>query len=436
MFPGAKIVVIDDDQEHLDAVVIALRKLGLACLSYHYPDQRPDAATTFGGVRLLITDINLVGGSSPGNNSATLGPITSLISRIIGTDNGPYALITWSTTDLHGALIQRLKDAGWPDEKQPFFSAPLEKAEFLEDTGKLKGAIENLMIVNPPFGAVLDWERRVAKATERVLLNVGTFSRQFPGDSPGDKMDHTLSKLAVDAFGQAHVADHRFEATNEALLPILSDAINTEFFSNADDGIWADAVTKYGEKVSLTDDVISKLNSAVNFEVSADVKPYRRGVVLSLPEAWAADSEFEKRFGAKPSRIRGQLLKLDEPKNPAWVLIQVQAACDFSQGNIGPIPFVLSAIVPETRTRKTNQEGEELKLPSTVWQSPRFLKAPAICDADFRFEVLTGIFHPLTTKTIEEGGFKVLGRLKDQIVSSIAYAGNTHNSRPGFISFR
>ncbi|WP_407148336.1 hypothetical protein [Bradyrhizobium sp. ORS 86] len=435
MFPGAKIVVVDDDSVHLEAVISALRKLGLACLSYHYPDERPAVDTSFGGIRLVVIDINLVGGTSPGNDHATLGPPASLIDRIISAENGPYALVTWSTTDLHDALIQRMRHQGFTESRMPFFSVPLAKADFLDDPDGFKDEIKSLLTKNPPFGAILDWERRVSRAAERVLFNIHDISGRFSGGEAAERMDRALSRLAVNAFGQANVADHRFEATNEALMPILTDAVNSELFSAEDRDIWEKAVTKHGEKFTLDAAAISKLNTAVNLEVSSDVKPHRRGAILEVPEAWLNDDEFERRFGSQPKRLRGDLLKLTEPKTPRWVLVQVQAACDFSQGNVGTIPYFLAAVVPMTRVRM-QKDGADLKLPASVWQSPPFDSVLPISTDSFALEILTGVAYPMTRKTIEESKFKVIGRLKDQIVSSIAYQGNTNGSRPGYISFR
>src|SRR5580692_10334016 len=108
MFPGAKIVVIDDDASDLDAVITALKGLGHACISYRYPDERPEEGISFGGIRLFITDINLIGGDSPGDEARKLTPAISLVERIIADENGPYALITWSTTTLHAAFVKRV----------------------------------------------------------------------------------------------------------------------------------------------------------------------------------------------------------------------------------------------------------------------------------------------------------------------------------------
>lgn len=435
MFPAPKIVVIDDEVNDLKVIIGALKSLGLGCISYHYPDERPDEGVAFGGLRLFITDINLIGGDSPGDQNQKLAPVISLLGRIIAADNGPYALITWSTTELHNALVERIGLTDTLKEKRPFFSVALAKSEFLNDNQKLREAVKNIFTANAPFGALLDWERRVSRAGEKVLYNIDTFAQKFDGSAPSEKMDRMLSKLAVDAFGKPHVADHVFESINEALLPILSDALNTEFFSTPPDGIWEKALTKYNEDNALASDIVAKLNTSVNLETSVDIKPYRRGAVLEIPELWLSDGEFEKRFGLSPKRIRGEILKLDLPKFPKWVLVQAQAACDFAQGRVGPIPYLLAAVVPSNFVRK-QKDGQALSLPASVAQTPRFAAYDPICNTDFHLEILHGMVTHITRNGLGETTFKVVGRLKDQIVSSIGYEHHSHGSRPGFISFR
>jgi len=437
MFPGAKIIAVDDDEDDLRKILVALKNLGLACASFQYPDEQPQAGISFGGIRLYITDINLIGGDSPGDEARKLTTAISLIERIIARGNGPYALITWSTTTLHDALVARIKATGSLSERQPFFSMALNKSDFLEDPDKLKVAIQSIFTANAPFGAILDWERRVSKASERVLSDLYSFSQQIPAGDPSENMDRLLSKLSVDAFGKGHAADHVFESVNEALMPILSDALNTEFFSSAPDGIWEKAITKFADANDLADDIVCRLNSSVVLELSPDIKPYRRGAILELPDDWLTDEAFTRTFGDKQKVIRGTLLKLERPKDLKWVLIQAQAACDFAQGRIGPMPFLLAAVVPASFARKKGGDGIDLPLPASVWQSPELSKCSGISDNDdFHFEILNGICCQLTRSRISEVNFKVLGRLKDQIVTSIGYEYHSHGSRPGFVSFQ
>lgn len=436
MFPGAKIIAIDDEEDELAKIVASLRELGLACISYNYPDEMPPEPNDVSGIRVLFLDINLIGGASPDQDANVFNAPISLIERLVTDSNGPYALITWSSTELHGRLMERIEQTESLKNRQPFYARPLSKEDYSGDAAKLKDEVEKIFSENSSFGALLDWERRVSRAGETVLAEIHRISEEFDGESASEKMDRMLSKLAVDAFGRSHVEHHRFEAVNEALLPILSDALQTHFFAEPDGGIWEQAITKYGEAAGLQQTTVSKLNTSVVLETAGDIKPYRRGAILKLPDDWSKDEEFERLFGAKPSRVRGEILKLDEPKSPIWVLLQAQAACDFAQGRLGPIPYLLAAIVPADHERKKNSDGVELPLPATIWRSPRLASAGGFCDTDFSLEVIHGIACQLTRKMLEENGFEVIGRLKDQVVGSIAYEYHSHGSRPGFVSFR
>lgn len=436
MFPGAKVIAVDDDEDQLARLLTSLRALGIACLSYNYPNEAPDDTPDSSGLRILFLDINLIGGASPDQDANVFNAPISLIDRLVSMENGPYALITWSSTGLHQRLIDRIDQTDALKEKRPFYSRALSKTEYAEQPEKLKEEIQRIFSENASFGALLDWERRVAKAGEAVLRDVYEFSREFPGDNGSEKMDRMLSKLAVDAFGKHHVEQHRFEAVNEALMPILGDALNAQFLAGPSDELWRGAITKHDEHCPVDERIVSKLNTAVMFEASQETKPYRRGAVLKLPESWCEDEEFERRFGARSSRVRGEILKLDQPKKPQWVLIQAQAACDFAQMRLGPIPYLLAAVIPADHARKKDGSGKQLALPATVWQSPLLTGTDSVCETDFRFEIIHGIACQLTRKAIEEARFEVLGRLKDPIVETISYEYHSHGSRPGFVSFR
>jgi hypothetical protein len=428
MFPGAKIIAIDDDEDDLRAVLASLRNLGLACVSYQYPDEQP-GEQVFHGVRLFISDINLLGGGSPGDETKALAPVISLIERIIPEDNGPYALITWSTTGLHDALIRRIAETGSLKGRQPFFSTFLSKAELKEDAAKLTDAVKAIFRKEAPFGALLSWESAVTRAGEKVLRDMELFSASFPGDTPSQRMDAILSKLAVDAFGKQHVKEHRVESVNEALFPLLGDALNSEFFRDPTDDIWVKAVTRFEEDHKIDAKIISQLNSMVIVEKGTGIKAYRRGAILEMPDKWLLGPNFEELFGATALAFKESILKVDLSVGSRWILVQAQAACDFAQPRVGPIPYLLAAIIPASTKRKGT-------LPQSVWKSPRLAPVDGICNEEFCIEIIHSVAINMTRRMLEIMKFKVIGRLKDQIIDSIAFEHHSHGSRPGFVSFR
>ena len=435
MFPGAKIIAIDDNEDELKEIVSSLRKLRLACVSYNYPDETPEDGDEFGGIRLIFLDINLLGGASPRDDAAVYVAPISLLQRLITDTNGPYALITWSSSkELHDGLIRRLSEIGDMDNRQPFYAMHLPKADFLNNPEALEAKVREMFSINPSFAALLDWEKRVSAAGESVLNVIQGLSAQFPGVTPAEKMDKLLSRLSVDAFGKKHVGEHRFEAANEVLMPLLTDALSSKFFTEEGTNIWDAALTQHESPHQLSVAATAGLNTSFVFEHRESLKPYRRGVVLALP-AGTSDASFEERFGASKKDLRGSVLKIDKPKELSWVLVQVQAACDFAQASASPIPFLLGAIVPGDVVRKT-KNGAPLKLPDSVWVSPDIVSGNGLCDVIFHFEIFHTVTVSITKSVLDKGEYKVLGRFKDQITSTIAHEHHSHGSRPGFVSIR
>jgi hypothetical protein len=437
MFPGVKIVAIDDELTELERLIDSLRQLGLACISYNYPSQKPSDETDTSGLRLLFIDINLIGGSSPGNHANTLNAAMRLINQLIKEDNGPYALITWSSTNLHDELIERISQNNDMKDKQPFYSRALSKAEHM-NSDTLKEEIEAIFSENKPFGALLDWERRVTRAGETILKDMQKYSNEFSGDSPSEKMDGLLSKLAVDAFGQNHVEGHRFEAVNEALFPIVNDTLHSQFSNEPDASstdLWNGAITRHSEKITLNSETVNKLNKAVLLEVSGHISPSRRGAILEIPEAWSESDAFTENFGAPKNQIRGNQFKLDKPRDLKWILVQTQAACDFAQGKSGLFPYFLGAIIPEDFVRK-KRDGEPLPLSNSIWISPTFAATDNFSNKNFHLEIIHNIVTYITNQRLETLNPTVLGRIKDQLIEDLSHAHHSHGSRPGYVSFR
>ena len=150
MFDNTKIIAVDDEADALDALRSSLRQLGMPCLTYNYPNEQPDTACPHTGIRLLFLDINLIGGTSPEDDASVFNAPISLMERLIAEGNGPYALIAWSSTELHGKLIERINATASLQSRLPFHTRALPKEDFLSDGDALaeeigKNLIKKLM---------------------------------------------------------------------------------------------------------------------------------------------------------------------------------------------------------------------------------------------------------------------------------------------------
>jgi hypothetical protein len=420
VFPRTKIIAVDDERDELDKIVGSLRTLGLGCLAYRYPDDLPAADPQFSGIRALFLDIRLVGGTSPGQ--ALNAPI-SLISRLIGEDNGPYALITWSSTDLHDQLIARINQTPSLKNRQPFYSCAFSKADLAGNPPRLQTEVQKLFTANAPFGSLLDWEARVARAGESVLQQLENLSSKLSGQTPRAQMDELLSRLAVASFGKANANRHKFEAVNEALLPMLGDELHNQFALAQPSKLWDKAITQCKAVRSIATELAGELNSKILLETGANLKS-RRGAIIEVPSNWLPDPQFRRRFGATSSEIVSTL-NLPQGAVPKWVLIQIQPACDYAQPKAAPIPFLLGTVVPASK--KT--------IPGSVSLTPVFAAVHGLAQQPFKLAVFRTIPHTLAPSTLKHGTLRVLARLRDQLIESLIHDHHSHSSRPGFISF-
>jgi hypothetical protein len=427
MFAGAKIVAVDDNVGELARIVGSLRELGIGCVAYNYPNDIPEDFK-FPSIRVIFLDINLIGGNSPGNDPNVFTAPISLIERIISDRNGPYALITWSDTDLHGRLLARIAATPSLERRQPFYTCSLSKEEYAGDPQALRLEVQKIFEGHPPFGALLDWESRVARAGDAVIADIYEHAQSLAGATAAEKLDHMLSRLALASFGKAHADAHRFEAVSEALLLVLGDALNSQFHDRSSTELWNAAISRCSNAGKLSADTRAALNSAVLLEMRDDVKPYRRGAILKLPDSWLKDRSFSYRFGSRVSDLRDRIFRQADAAIQ-WVLVQGQAACDFNQPKGAPIPYFLAVAAPASALKNKKE------LPQSLFVTPEF--APAIGLSDQRF-VLT-ILHAsplyMTLASLQRNKFVVLARLRDQLVDAISHDHHSHGSRPGFICF-
>lgn len=428
MFPGTKVVAVDDDREELSRIVGTLRDLGIGCISYNYPNERPEQSND-SSVRVIFMDINLVGGNSPENDPQVFAAPISLIGRIISDTNGPYALITWSDTNLHESLVERIAQTPELANKQPFHTRCLPKGGFVGNPQGLATEVRSIFEGTPPFGALLDWERRVSKASNTVLLSVYQHSQRFAEGNSSEKMDLMLSHLAVASFGQTHADAHRFEAVSEALLPILGDALNSQFGDQESPSVWDAAVSRCADAGGIDEDTRALLNSAILLETRPGISALRRGAILPLPEAWLRERAFQYRFGETQIVFRRKILRHPDTADVRWVLVQVQAACDFNQPKPAPIPYFLGAIIAEDELQNPNRP------PPSIYISPSFAPDGAILDARYRICIFHGNPHPLTARALAQYRLNAIGRLKDQLVEAVSHEHHKHASRPGILSF-
>ena len=425
MLPAPRIIAIDNERNHLEALTRGLNRYGAACLPIHFTGDTTGIPPC-PCVRVIFADLHLVG--STGEHRQHFGTLGGLIEDTI-KPSGPYLIVLWTrysdqAEGLHRFLKENLRYA-----EKPFAVQALDKQDHLDPHGSEKSAeslvegIRKMVAEQPQIGALLNWEERVLDAVGETVSSVTKLV-----DSVGEVVNQNeqcgrlLTSLAEAAVGRQHVDSDRFRAVNETLLPILADCIGSMRSRQIDNPLWQAALDGVGAKLSL--DKAARLNRLLHIALSPDGGGNERGAVIDLPEELSGEA-FKETFDLSPKEAaKKQFWRKDVRDNTeGWVLVQTQAACDYAQNQPGPLPFHLGLYLLASEARAQTP-------PDALWRSPafEFSEQPHVLHVNARFQI------SLPLEKARQG--RTLFRLREQILNGLIYRLHSHGARPGMILFR
>lgn len=430
MLTSPRIIVVDDELDHLQGLARCLNRHGVACLGIHFTGD-PSSIKACSDVRIIFADLHLAGPAS--NPDAYFATIGGLLEETI-RPSGPYFIVLWTVyPDQASALLKFLEDRLQRVTK-PFDILPLEKSRYLDEKGQVRdeealmAEIQAITERLPQIGALFNWECRVLEATGKTLASVLELASTEEVDKRASKVGRILANLASGAVGQSHVKEDRFRAVNDALLPVLADRIASLRKADRDRDVWEKAFDPAVASQNLSIRVAARLNQLAHIDVTEPgrVKGSDPGAIVPLPESFRKD--FRDMFGidekeAAQTQFR---CKAFDPQDGRfrWVLVQSQAACDHAQTQPGSLPYYLGLDFPHACVQKNRTSPEPL------WESPVFQ-----FDGEIRVLHVSARF-PMAISHVEAQGAMPLYRLREQILNHLIYRLHGHGARPGMISFR
>ena len=186
-----------------------------------------------------------------------------------------------------------------------------------------------MLQTEPQIAVLLDWEGRVLEATGGTVGLLFQMARGGNGHLDQD-LARVLCQLAIETVGESRVAEDKFRAVNEALLPLLADQVSQLPGTLDDATVWNDAFSLENDKVDLTNDEAAHLNKLLHLAAPRDGETgTSRGSVLALPDSMT-EAKFITRFGLEPNTAATKEFgcKTYDPSNEiTWRLVQIQAAC-------------------------------------------------------------------------------------------------------------
>jgi len=481
IFSAPRFVVVDDKEQHLQAITKTFQLLGSPCLGVRYDGTEELKKDLFRGVRCLFMDIHLIDGVASTDHRRHFANIAAILEDNISESGGPFILVVWTAhPDLEGQLRDYLDqhlDAGKPHAR-PLSVLGLAKERFIDvDSGdigspeELRLAVQQTVTSNPQLAALFGWEAGVLAAAADTLvslLNLVPSDRRTSTAFPS-ALDTLLSRLVREAVGSGHVDANPRVAISTALAPILSDRIlNQDVPADMLDA-WKKAVTRHMEREAASLSEAGEINRMLHLAVpsSETLRPTDWGAVVPWPFAWT-DDELKRLTGlaikqmlCEEFRVRSEAIKVCKP-----VLIRVGAACDYAQNNRGPITFLFGIDIPEYAERQKDSRAERIenvraqlaklgadnrdeklaglardlakavttsdgriKLTDAIWKSPVFLM-PGATEVS-RLHV--HIRFPQTYLPEDCAQWSVTSRLREQLLMHLISVASNHVARPGIV---
>lgn len=152
-----RIVVIDDERDHLDSLVEEVKGFGIPCLPIHFTGE-PAEVSECPGVRVIFADLHLIAGvvSDHKKDFSVIGSL--LEDRIKPT--GPYLLLLWTQYPEQAAdletFLERLQGVA-----KPVSVLALSKNDFLDGKGGVKSEAELIDAIDSLASGWLDTEGAV-----------------------------------------------------------------------------------------------------------------------------------------------------------------------------------------------------------------------------------------------------------------------------------
>ncbi len=441
-----RILIVDDKQEHGEAIVRKLWRLGYTSLFVQY-DQAALANGEFGpfqGVRLVFMDLDLIGEGRLGNGSSAYAAVEATIRKILDNNNGPWVLVTWTghadhADELTSHLRERL-----PGELHPVSNDVMNKEQFINDNGTeknggLEAKLRELINQENATGCLLGWEAGVLKSANQVVADLNRTALSLDGANIHQNLGHILYELAKAEAGESlKDAEDYASFLYGVLASLLSDRLSV-LTPDTDNSCGNSKLTPVGGAQDLTC-WKREINSMINFEAnySGGACP---GALFKITENTAIPHPFD---GNAQNLIEKEFLlpkgAADENqqelvKQSDLFVLDITPPCDHSQKKISWRRFVFICKVP-----LSYQVGDEVKDLSKS-QKGKLKRDNLKISPEFRFDGQDWVFLinanlqiSLCDNDVSKRLGKASGRIKEQYMADILGWIGRHITRLGHVS--
>ncbi len=435
-------VAIDDDPAHLSAICEAAFSANITCHPIKFPDPPPDGLNNE-LIRLVICDLHLNAQGSLSSEQSIFNTVAGVLAGLQLTPFSPYILVIWSMDARDANKLDGLRtflEERLPPEIMPCAFISLDKLNYgITDNPTapqkellwrdLKEKVQN----SPGLNLLLQWEREIHRAAGNVVCNLMRTVRSEKGKSviPIDsEIDLLLTRIARTATSDQFSSLQPRAAAVEGLIPLVSDEMQHLELNRNEEDIWLKGMQKATvtgkEKLPpLTAEQAASLNDAFHVarDNSAVSRPDRGAVLESTETDVLNDFDIERNAFGFTFGLHGKL-----PKNALIRYVQIEGACDAAQRKKGVVPLILALEVDGNQRLLEIGSGQN-KRSASVEETPTFL-----VEGKPR-KLLLNVRYFISLPRDELDKKIPCYRLRDSLVSKLAFAWANHAIRPGIVEF-
>ncbi len=458
------ILMVDDDQAYLDQLNRAFSLSGLPCLPILFIGDDPNNESGIDHIsadtahaRIIALDINLKEQPDPRDAKQLYTTIEAVLEKI--QPKGPYYLLFWSRyKDLPNEIIALLASRSSEIISAPIGWGYLDKTEFQgqDDAMELKSKLLDLISDDKMFHLLLEWEERAGRAASSTLSELYSIAAiphqngwQF--DETRSKFSDLITHISHQSVGHKNAQNSINHSIETGLLPIIEDrlvALSTDEEVEGLDERWGaclEHIGKPSDLQGLSEDEIAILNSFYNIEeVPEDFSMTKRGVFSQVAENIFTESDkFEGVFGKHEEGLlsivkdefvvrskKSVINELIDSSLFGW--LEVGAACDHAQVKNKLHRYLFGMLIPEKYSDYLYKDDRDIK--DRVHEG--IYRSPTLRYKDENYVIFFSFRYQIGAHGDNEALGKPLFRMRDHLVSEIAFTWSKHSIRPGITSFR
>jgi hypothetical protein len=466
MIPSySRVIAIDDVEDHLKKIVWGLGKAGFCAVPFLFQDGRLEdpPASPIHGIRVVFTDIHMVGGG-PQNERLHATNIISSIRSVIAP--GPYVLIFWSQYPGDHEAISRLITEralksriappigyGVINKNEVFQVDSAAGADDQFDPERLRELIFEQLRPHSMLAVAASWEDRASCAAARTTDRL--FELVKAARTPVDAWAKLLAHLACEATGRVGARAEPSRALDIALLPLLEDRLSQLSHQSAvvkeDLQPLLEKIPVAGRAKRPAEVSIAQLNTSYLIEELHPDSAHLasgRGIISVLGGGFLNSGPFIEAFGhEKHDLVRREFatrkkLSDADARRTKLLVVELGPECDHVQGKLSTQRYLLALLVPAdliapfSGQQSEEQEFERRLSNASVLDLGKFAlteRVPDITAGEWHLLVSCRCFMAMSSTRQISGTPRL--RLRRTQMDEIVHHYTTHARRPGVMRF-